>query len=423
MAIKVCDAIMGSGKSSAAISYMNSHPKQKYIYITPYLEEAERIRISCPKLNFKEPSDKIKEFDFRKYNHTIELISTGENITSTHNMFLRYTDDMIDMIKQQEYTLIVDESVEVMRQSKIKEVDMKMMEDAGWVIREDGIITIKPNYDYKDGVFEEIVFLGKGNRLVDVPSVKKGSNYYYWIYSKEILEAFKNIFILTYLFDSQTMKYYFDMLGLQYQQIGIKRDSSGGYHFSDKFDYIPEYTQNLSSKIHIFDNAKLNAIGNSKYALSHTWFANASSRKESTEILRKNVYNFFGNYHKDKGSKRRLWSAYKNGEKFVRGKGFYYSNLAFNTKATNDFRDRDVLAYCVNIFMQPAEKQYFLSKNINVLEDEYALSVMIQWIWRSAIRDGKEIWIYIPSKRMRTLLRNWIADVEQEYIHIKEKNN
>ncbi len=35
MAIKVCDAIMGSGKSSAAISYMNEHPNQKFIYITP----------------------------------------------------------------------------------------------------------------------------------------------------------------------------------------------------------------------------------------------------------------------------------------------------------------------------------------------------------------------------------------------------
>ena len=48
MAIKVCDAIMGSGKSSAAIAYMNEHPQQKFIYITPYLEEAVRIRESCP---------------------------------------------------------------------------------------------------------------------------------------------------------------------------------------------------------------------------------------------------------------------------------------------------------------------------------------------------------------------------------------
>ena len=33
---------------------------------------------------------------------------------------------------------------------------------------------------------------------------------------------------------------------------------------------------------------------------------------------------------------------------------------------------------------------------------------MLQFIWRSAIRDGKEIWVYIPSIRMRNLLKQWI---------------
>ena len=36
---------------------------------------------------------------------------------------------------------------------------------------------------------------------------------------------------------------------------------------------------------------------------------------------------------------------------------------------------------------------------------------MIQWIWRSAIRDGKEVWVYVPSRRMRDLLRQWLLDL------------
>ena len=141
MPIKVCDAIMGSGKSSAAISYMNEHPQQKFIYITPYLEEAVRIRKSCPQLDFKEPSNKIPEFDFKKYEHTVKLITSGKNITSTHNMFLRYSDEMIDMIKKQEYTLIIDEAVDVLRASNITASDMQLMEEAGWTSKEDGIIS------------------------------------------------------------------------------------------------------------------------------------------------------------------------------------------------------------------------------------------------------------------------------------------
>lgn len=41
----------------------------------------------------------------------------------------------------------------------------------------------------------------------------------------------------------------------------------------------------------------------------------------------------------------------------------------------------------------------------------WALSEMIQWIWRSAIRDGEDIYIYIPSERMRNLLSDWIDEV------------
>ena len=270
MAIKVCDAIMGSGKSSSAINYMNEHPQQKYIYITPYLEEAVRIRKSCPALNFREPSGKIPEFEFKKYKHTLGLISSGENITSTHNMFLRYSDDMIDLIKKHNYVLIIDEAVEVLRPSGITKSDMQLLEKAGWVTKDNDIIRLSPSFDYEGGFANEIVALSKGNRLVDMPGDGYGNLYYYWLFSKDIFMAFKDVIVLTYLFEAQTMKYYFDMTNIQYEKIGIRYDKKNGYHFCDEMKYVPEYTKTLSEKIHIFDNDKLNAIGNAKTALSYT---------------------------------------------------------------------------------------------------------------------------------------------------------
>lgn len=41
----------------------------------------------------------------------------------------------------------------------------------------------------------------------------------------------------------------------------------------------------------------------------------------------------------------------------------------------------------------------------------YALSILIQWVFRSAIRNGKKIKIYIPSERMRYLLKEWIQNL------------
>ena len=88
--------------------------------------------------------------------------------------------------------------------------------------------------------------------------------------------------------------------------------------------------------------------------------------------------------------------------------------LACNARATNKYAECYNLAYCVNIYLHPAISQFFYQKGIKVDEDLYGLSEMIQWIWRSRIRNGEKINIYIPSIRMRTLLKSWL-DTSLEY--------
>ena len=79
-----------------------------------------------------------------------------------------------------------------------------------------------------------------------------------------------------------------------------------------------------------------------------------------------------------------------------------------NMRASNDYKDRTVLAYLCNRYINPVTSNFFTFNNIPINQDMFALSEMLQWIWRSAIRDGKPIKIYIPSKRMRNLLINWL---------------
>lgn len=69
------------------------------------------------------------------------------------------------------------------------------------------------------------------------------------------------------------------------------------------------------------------------------------------------------------------------------------------------------LAYLVNRFMNPIEKGFFQQYDVKVDEDTWALSELIQWVWRSSIRDldGKPIVIYIPSKRMRDLFKQYLT--------------
>ena len=130
--------------------------------------------------------------------------------------------------------------------------------------------------------------------------------------------------------------------------------------------------------------------------------------------MRKNLNNFFRNLHGDIPANERLWTCTERLSSKVAAKGYSKSRfLSFNARSVNNYRNCRALAYCMNVFMPLWEKKYLEQTGLEVDEDAYALSVMLQWIWRSAIRDGGEIWIYVPSRRMRELLENWIKEVSE----------
>ena len=59
MGIKVCDALCGSGKTSACIRMMNENKDKKYVFVTQFLSEVDRIIRSCKaKYGAKRPKKK-----------------------------------------------------------------------------------------------------------------------------------------------------------------------------------------------------------------------------------------------------------------------------------------------------------------------------------------------------------------------------
>lgn len=393
---------MGTGKSSAAITYLNEHPNDKFIYITPYLDEAARIRKGCPGLNFIEPKN-LKQYGNRKLRHTAELIKSGKNIATTHQAFKSYTPGTLADIREQGYTLIVDENVDVLETSDIHPDDLQMAVDAGYITEADGVYSIVKE-DYNGNAFSEIFSLLRSRELIRMTDSDEKS-LFYWALPPELLTSFKDVFILTYLFDGQSICHFLKIYNIPFEHIGIERTSDGGYCFGALPGYTPEYVHHLKEMIHILDRSSVNEIGEDYYALSMKWFKRGG---DNVDQLKRNMSNCFNNIWRDIPSEQRLWGTYKSASNALRGKGYSKQFLIFNAKAMNGYRHKDHLVYPVNIFMNVNEKKFYNMHGIEVDEDMYALSVMVQWIWRSAIRDGHEIYIYIPSKRMRTLLSNWI---------------
>jgi hypothetical protein len=118
--------------------------------------------------------------------------------------------------------------------------------------------------------------------------------------------------------------------------------------------------------------------------------------------------NFFRNICKSK-SNENAWTCFKTYKSKCQGKGYAKGFISCNARATNEFRHKKNLAYCVNIFNNPKLIEFFTQKGVEVDEDTYALSELVQWIFRSCLRDGKEINLYIPSERMRQLLKKWLG--------------
>lgn len=403
--IKVCDAIMGTGKSSAAITYINEHSGQKFIYITPYLTEAARIRESCPQMHFVEPSNKLQEYSFKKSLHTAALIREGRNITTTHQAFRGYTQDTLEEVRRQGYTLIIDENVEVLEKFELDAGDLQMAVDAGYVHEKDGVYTLG-EVEYTGKALHELFTLLKSRQLVRLGD--KGNRLFFWALPPDLITSFRDVFVLTYLFDGQSLHHFFYIYDIQYEYIGISKSEDGTFRFGSLPGYIPEYVGCLREKLHVIDNPRLNEIGEGYYALSMSWF---ERNPGGVEQLKKNISNCFNNIWRDIPVGNRLWGAHNAAFTRLRGKGYTKSFLTFNTKATNAYRSKDRLVYITNLFMNAGEKQFYQMHGVRIEREEeerYALSIMVQWIWRSAIRDGNEVYLYIPSRRMRTILNGWI---------------
>ena len=72
------------------------------------------------------------------------------------------------------------------------------------------------------------------------------------------------------------------------------------------------------------------------------------------------------------------------------------------------------MAYFVNIYPNGDIVSFLNSKKVKVDKEHYALSILIQTIFRTRIRnfdkpdEERTINLYIPSSRMRNLLIRWL---------------
>ena len=390
--ITVVDAPCGRGKTSLAIQMMDTMEFERFMYITPFIPEVKRVKDNCNRI-FKEPD--VKKGKGSKRNHFYNLVKEGYDIVSTHALFRGVNREVKETIKNMEYILILDEVMDVVEQIRISTDDIR-------ILLEQEIITVDECHKvhWKDEDYD-----GEFRKYYN--PIKNGDVYLHnnamilWTFPSEIFDSFKEVYILTYMFEGQVQRYYYDMNGVKYQYKSVKKEN-GIYQLCD-YEYIggKEY----KDLINIYEG-KLNDIGKGEFALSKNWY-NKSSKKAPMRTLKNNTYNFFKHICKSK-SKENMFTTFKDYRNQCQGDGYSKGFVECTARATNEYRNKTNCAYLVNRYNLPMIEQFFLDRGVSIDSETWALSELIQWLFRSAIRENHSINLYIPSERMRNLLKNWL---------------
>lgn len=403
----VVDSIMGSGKTQGAINYINAHPFDKFIVITPYLSEIKRFIEGCPAHNFCEPTT-CEELNQNKSDSFELLLEEGRNIVTTHVLFFMRSGG-----KYKGYKLIIDEAPEqaLHNVENLTEAETRFLFNEFINLDEDKHAVWKENAP-PFGRFGDIKELADTGRLRGyiAEDTDKISKCLFEIFPASVFEEFEEIILLTYLLQGQIFSAYLEIEKINYDY----------WHVNEKHEFTKSFQTNSAypykSLINIYGakekkKDKLNRIGDGRYALSKSWYNEASEK--TFDILSNNLINYFKNITFSK-SEDRLWTTFLSYEGKTAKNRFKKNFITCNQRATNNYRNCSNLAYLTNRFMPPFYTIMFSRYNLSIDNDAFALSEMLQWIWRSAIRNNKNINIYIPSERMRNLFIGWLAFVAHD---------
>ena len=414
--ITIIDAIMGSGKSTYIIKEINKHPEKRYLVVLPTLDECKRYSEKIEVSTYQPQTKSTKSQDLQR------LIERNQNVVTTHALIQQVDETIMQLLKQRNYTLVIDECLDVLHryEKQFTSDDLRsilndgyvIVDKSGYLVWNDSKEETMFSHEYQ-GRWSDIKRLCKLQSLMCLPTKEQTlvTSIVMWVFPVEFFSCFQHCYIATYLWNGSIQKNYFDLHHLSYEHKSL---TSKGEEL-ELIDYDPMLERALRRKyfdlITVCDKDSLNWIGKSKKGkenpLSSAWYKRKKNDGSTLLMeLKKNVSNYFRNHLKAKSADC-MWTVFKNVKGHIRGQGYSKGFVPFNMKATNDYRHKSALAYCVNIFLHVDVVRFFRAHGINPNENLYAVSEMLQWIWRSRIRDGQPISLYLPSERMRRLLFSW----------------
>lgn len=407
--IKVVDAICGSGKTTWIFQHIREHPERKWLFVSPYLDEAGdgetrgRIQQELPEFKFKSPaSAPSKSKDF------LRLARKGANIAITHKLFTGFSPEVAIVLKEEGYHLVIDETIDLVTfYEDISHEDVKFLILAGMVkCGEKGLLSwnteLWPNYTGRDVRIKELCELGC-----------------LWLYGDNVLiqripptcmKACESVTILTYLFEASLMHCWMQLNEMEWC-----------YYQPESMRLTSDIKAIIRNKVHLIQPPKLiRDLQRSEYGAPKTGAFNVSWYQENEKELQRVKKSIETTLKDDMDKGYVFWTTFKDYESDLAGVGYKRARkfegklrkpfVPKNMRASNEYRDCTNCIYTINIYPHGSLDSHLKGFGIHLDKDMYALSEIIQFIFRGSIREHKDMYLYILSDRMRGLVQNWLAE-------------
>jgi hypothetical protein len=337
------------------------------------------------------------------------LIEEGASICTTHALFRLLNRDIYSKLREQNYTLVIDEVLDCVTMfEELSASDRRLLFRDHLVYADSD--TKRLRWNHRD----HPVYSGKFNSIRDL--CDNGNLVLYrdtaliWEFPTDFLRCFDQVYVLTYMFLGSPMSAYLRAEGLPYELMTLADHQLVSWaEHSDE----TETKEKLRKLVSVYDGS-LNHWGKPKgkdNPFSSGWCDRmVRNNPETLADVKATTEHWFKTLAQT-AAKGNAWTTFKKAKKLLKGDRYASGFIPNNAKATNDYRHKQSLAYLCNVFHNPMIKGYFEDRGITVYEELHALSEMIQWIWRSQIRDDKPINVFIPSERMRSLFIRWLNSV------------
>lgn len=415
ISISVLDAPMGTGKTQAIIKWMNSNPNRKYLYVSPMLSEVEsRIPTECAGLEFVYPTMKYNSETgtASKGYSLLCYLREGKNVSFTHALFKEMTPEHTKVIKEEGYTLIIDEEIPFIDpyDGYYKRDDIISLELKNCLyVDENNLGKVVWTWDdmLPNTAYSELrrlcqmghLYCAKGERKMLVTHLPIS-----------LLECTKENILITYLFNGSVMKSFLDIHGVKIHNFLEVHKEVG---FSYDHD---EFLEQARSLITIADSPSTRNIKREKYSLSSYWFT-TSAKREQLDLLGTTIRSLIKKHGKEnvilttkKSSIERRTFDNKPNKRCILPRNLNVDScfLHSGARAINEYGDRNVGIHAYNRYVHLSTKAYLQDYGTPPEDDDFALSEMVQWLWRTSIRNDNPVTFYILSERMEQLFKTWL---------------